>query len=538
MSNSFKVDVSPDMNMYRLLQSQSYSIHSALSEFVDNSIQSYIDKKNVIQITDKKENNLKINISINSRKKEIIISDNAHGINRANFQKAIKMGTDAIHRASSLSKFGVGMKTAAVWFSNTWVIETSALNSREKLICKFDLNKLLRRGETEISVSSKTERVKKHYTNIIIKRSLRMESKKYYEETLIPHLAETFVKFKNFLSLEVEYNNEKLQKKWKRQQNRAYFEPPEPLSYPVVDKSGMPKNNTKKRWKQRVDINYKGYQVKGFFMIMKTGSYSQPGVRLFRNRRVIEGTVIKPNRPQVLLGTENKYASQRLYGELHLNDFDVDFMKTKFSGDLNPLYSELKKELQKNTFIDQVNYYRSRRDAEKESVKQSLESASGQSLDRDIVTKDSKGQIRKRKVKISSNTTKISSSEEIKNKLEILENKKLFGLYNSLCTISLVEHPYLAYIGSWTFLECLSYYMGNRNNNLSFESFLHNKVNAWYVNKKQDKKTISNVITEIHKKGNEVKHSLHELSDAKQLGKDFQTLEQFIIQCIDDIQGS
>ena len=180
MSNSFKVDVSPDMNMYRLLQSQSYSIHSALSEFVDNSIQSYIDKRSAIQITDKKTNNLKINISINSKKKEIIISDNAHGINRENFQKAIKMGTDAVHKKSSLSKFGVGMKTAAVWFSNTWVIETSALNSGEKLICKFDLNKLLKRGETEISVFREEEKQKKHYTNIIIKNSLRMESKEYY----------------------------------------------------------------------------------------------------------------------------------------------------------------------------------------------------------------------------------------------------------------------------------------------------------------------------------------------------------------------
>ena len=265
MSNSFKVDISPDMNMYRLLQSQSYSIHSALSEFVDNSIQSYIDKRSSIQITDKKTKNLKINISINSNKKEIIISDNAHGINRENFQKAIKMGADATHhKKSSLSKFGVGMKTAAVWFSNTWVIETSALNSGEKLICKFDLNKLLESGETEISVSREEEKQKKHYTNIIIKNPLKMESKKYYEETLIPHLEETFVKFKDFLSVEVEYNNEKLQKKWKKQ-NKAYFEPTEPLFYPAVDKNGEPQDSSKKMWKQKIDMDYKGCQVKGFF---------------------------------------------------------------------------------------------------------------------------------------------------------------------------------------------------------------------------------------------------------------------------------
>ena len=217
MLSSFKVDVSPDMGMYRLLQSQSYSVHSALSEFVDNSVQSYIDKKTAIQITDKKPNNLKINISINSEKKEIIISDNASGINKENFQKAIKMGTDSIHhKRTSLSKFGVGMKTAAVWLSNTWTIETSALNSKEKLKCAFDLNQLLERNETEISVSTEDEREKSHYTRIIIKNCQRMESKEYYQDKLIPHLAETFIKFRDFLSIEVKYNNDNLPQKWKR----------------------------------------------------------------------------------------------------------------------------------------------------------------------------------------------------------------------------------------------------------------------------------------------------------------------------------
>ena len=530
MSNSFKVDVSPDMDIYRLLQSQSYSVYSALSEFVDNSIQSYIEKKNSIQITDKKTNNLKINISINSKKKEIIISDNAHGINRTNFQKAIKIGTDTVHKKSSLSKFGVGMKTAAVWFSNTWIIETSALNSGEKLICKFDLNKLLKSSETEISVSSEKEKEKKHYTHIIIKNSLRMESKKYYEETLIPHLAETFVKFKDFLSIEVEYNNEKLQKKWKRQKNKAYFEPPEPLFYPTVGSDNKPKDNIKKKWKQRVDINYEGRQVKGFFMIMEKGSYSQPGIRLFRNRRVIQGTVINPNRPKVLLGTENKYASQRLYGEIHLNDFDIDFMKTKFSGDLNPFYLKLKEELQKNQFIDQVNYYRSKK--EKESVEKFPKSASRKLSDKE---KTQDGQTN-RKRKTLNNITKIQKSEIIHNQLVSLKKKKLYGLYNSLCTISLIEHPYLSYAGSWVFLECLASYMG-KEETTSFKSFYDGKINEWY-SKKEVKKRIKLVVQDIASKGNVSKHdSEYEFSDAKQLNKDFNALEEFIIKCLHKIQG-
>ena len=161
-----------------------------------------------------------------------------------------------------------------------------------------------------------------------------------------------------------------------REQAKLYFDPSEPLEYPEVDKSGNPKNQIRKTWKQRVNLTYQNKTVKGFFIIMKTGSYSQPGVRLFRNRRVIQGTIIEPNSPQILLGTKNKYASQRLYGEIHLNEFEIDFMKTKFSGDLSPLYLELKQKLQEKRFIDQVNYYRSTRDTKEEKETRQSETKS------------------------------------------------------------------------------------------------------------------------------------------------------------------
>ena len=67
-------------------------------------------------------------------------------------------------------------------------------------------------------------------------------------------------------------------------------------------------------------------------------------------------------------------------------------------------------------------------------------------------------------------------SEEIKNKLEKLKWKKLYNLYNSICTISLKIHPYLSYAGSWAFLECLAAYMG-KDENISFKSFYDGKIN-------------------------------------------------------------
>ena len=216
---------------------------------------------------------------------------------------------------------------------------------------------------------------------------------------------------------------------------------------------------------------------------------------------------------------------------------DVDFMKTKFSGDLNPLYVKLKEELQKNKFIDQVNYYRSTRD--KKSVEKSSKSSSEQSLYRGIVTRGPKGQIRTRKKPLN-NITKIQKSEKIENQLYQLSSKKLYHLYKSLCTISLVEHPYLAYIGSWAFLECIAVVMG-KNNPQSFDAFYGNKLNNWekLKDEKEIKKRIHDAIKQIHSKGNFSKHDFnYEFSDAKQLHNELKVLEDFVIKCINDIQAS
>ena len=97
-------------------------------------------------------------------------------------------------------------------------------------------------------------------------------------------------------------------------------------------------------------------------MIMDKGSYSQPGLRLLRNKRVIVGTKNKPNKPQILLGTSNKFASQRLYGELHLNTMTVNFLKTGFNDNLDSLYRIIQTQLkdEEMNFIHQATHFRSK----------------------------------------------------------------------------------------------------------------------------------------------------------------------------------
>lgn len=55
------------------------------------------------------------------------------------------------------------------------------------------------------------------------------------------------------------------------------------------------------KWYVEVDMEYEGRTVKGFIMLKNKGSYRQPGLRLFRNNRVIEGTTVRANIPDVLI---------------------------------------------------------------------------------------------------------------------------------------------------------------------------------------------------------------------------------------------
>ena len=524
-NTSFKVDVSPEMQLYKILQRQSYGIDTALSEFVDNSIQSFIDKRNVIEVIEKEKTKLNIKIIVDTLKKQIIIEDNAGGINKENFQRAIKMGYGDEHNRESLSVYGIGMKSAAVWFSNTWKIETSALGSTERLIASFDLDELLSNNEKEILVNIESEVATKHYTRIIINNSLRDLNEDFFEDSVLAYLKETFFKFKDFVNIELEFDNLMLDTR------SAFLDTPQVLIYPPVDKNGEPlPGKIAKIWRKKIDLDYAGRKVKGFIMIRHTGSYkSNPGIRLLRNRRVILGTIggSHPNKPDILVKTSNKYSAQRIYGEITLNDFPVNFTKTGFDENLDSLYELLRNVLTghpsntEDNYIHQSEYYRTKK--------------SKKALVNIILPPPKKSLITIHPPKKPSNT--IEFSNLMHDKLEELKEKRHSRLYKSLCKLSLIDHPILAYVGTWVLLESLATRLG-KESNIAFDAFYNGKI-ILFTKDRNKKAEYKISISDIHSKGNLNKHSSkYETIDAKQLINDFHCIEDFLIFCIDEVLNS
>ena len=340
--SKFKVDVSPEMRIYRILQHLNYNLETAYAEFIDNSIQSFIEQRDQIKgYQGESSPKLKITIEVSTSKKQIVIKDNAGGILRQDMDRALKLGIDlgTVHSSDSLSVYGIGMKSSAIWFSDDWSIRTSAIGVDEKLDFKFNLNELLEKNQTEADVIPSAAGNGEHYTEIVLRNHIRNETAEHYQDTIIPFIEETFFKFNNFATIEFYYDDVLL----KANKKNLLTSIPELLVYPTVNGDGLINSNALIKWYLKLDFKYKGRSVNGFIVIRKKGKYGQPGIRLLRNNRVIEGTSISPNYPHSLLKSKNKFTAQRVYGELHLDDFPVDFMKTNFNENLKGLYEEIHK---------------------------------------------------------------------------------------------------------------------------------------------------------------------------------------------------
>ena len=157
-----KVDIAPKVGYLQILSSINYREWYALAEFIDNSIQSYIEKKKSIKKSES-DYQLVIDIVIDSVDKVIIIRDNAGGIDKSNYQRAFRAAARP-NDQKGLSEFGMGMKTAACWFSPKWEVITSAFGEDSEKSIKFDINKIVKDDITELDIFERRVNANKHYT--------------------------------------------------------------------------------------------------------------------------------------------------------------------------------------------------------------------------------------------------------------------------------------------------------------------------------------------------------------------------------------
>jgi len=348
MKQHEKVSIRPQVTMLSVLKYLEYETWFALAEFVDNAIASYLKHEKELKVVEGTEFRLEVKIEINESENKITIRDNAAGINEEDYPRAFR-AADIPPDTSGLSEFGMGMKSASCWFADEWCVTTSALGeTTEKIVC-FDMKKIFEDKLEELDVKVQHCSKSYHYTTIELFNVNKMPRRKGLGKAK-EHLKSIYRDFirKGILILKV--NNEAL-----------HYTEPKILKVPRYDQQ----KSEPMLWKKEINFPIEdGLSVHGFVAIREKASTSEAGFALFRRGRVIEGSYDNGFRPEHIFGNPNSFRYQRVFGELHLEGFDVSFTKKGIQWDenLEIFLQLLKDDISSKTFplLQQAEQYRVR----------------------------------------------------------------------------------------------------------------------------------------------------------------------------------
>lgn len=347
-----KINIRPTSGVYATYKRLSYQPWTAIAEFVDNSTQSFYDHKDEL-LSLKYAKGLHITIDYITDTTDgdrLEIYDNAYGMEWNDFQRAIILDRPPINTGGR-NEFGMGLKTAACWFGTIWSVESTQLHSKNKYFSQINIDELGKYKTEEIDVQEEIVNPKEHYTKIVISNLNKKISG-----------SRTISKVKELLSsiyredirsglIKIYYNGTLLQ----------FKEPPV-----FVEEI----NGQIREWKKEVEFSLtheeKDLSVKGFIAIRIPGSVKDAGFTLLRRGRVIVGGSEKNYRPTELFGDANSYAWQRLYGELHMDNWPVTQAKDSFDwhnsgleeafiGKLEPLINEYKRKAETLRVRERIN---------------------------------------------------------------------------------------------------------------------------------------------------------------------------------------
>lgn len=309
----FAVNIRPEVTILSVLRHLNYRPWFALAEFVDNSLQSYLQNREQLDsvLAAKLRVDIEWNLNGDGR---IVIRDNAAGIRLEEFPRAFRPAELPPDR-SGLSEFGMGMKSAACWFSPKWSVRTSTIGDGVERSIAFDIERVIVGRLEELNVREQPTAAASHFTEITL-TELYHPPKGRTLGKIREHLASIYRVFLRSGVLRLYFDGEPL-----------VFTDPPILTAPHFRHP----QNSALLWRKEIDFDFGlGQRVTGFAALRETASTSYAGFALFRRNRLIEGSGDETYRPIQIFGNSNSYRYQRLIGELHLEGFDVSHTKDGF----------------------------------------------------------------------------------------------------------------------------------------------------------------------------------------------------------------
>jgi len=348
------INIRPGIGVLALFPHMNYKPWFALGEFVDNALASYLANREALKNSNE-DYVFRVVLEFEGLAGgSLRIWDNAAGIAESDYERAF-VTAEPPSDATGLSQFGIGMKSASCWFAKRWQVRTTALDEPVERIIEFDVPKIVEEGVEELAAYETPAPPEEHFTELRL-WDLNKPVQGRTIAKIKDHLASMYRVFLRRGDMLLRFNGEWLE-----------YEQPEVL----VAKRWNDEAADKVLWRKDVDFSLpSGERVSGFAAIRDKGSTTKAGFALFRHERLVVGSADETYRPPEIFGASNKFRYQRVFGELHLDDFDVSHTKDGFIwGDRESIFlEELKRHLDGDEFplLRQAEYYRVRASTENE----------------------------------------------------------------------------------------------------------------------------------------------------------------------------
>lgn len=305
------VSIRPNVGMLSLFPHMKYQPWYAVGELVDNSIQSYLANRDRLHDL---HPGYVLRVDIETSRADggkIVVRDNAAGIDAANFQRAFRVAEPPAD-ASGLSQFGVGMKAAAAWFAKQFEVRSSALGENVSRTVSFDIPLIVQTRSEELDVVDEATTWDTHFTEVRLWNLNRIPQTKTLGK-MKDYLGSIYRQFLRNGDVVIRFNDIPIQYTEPELLNAARWDRPadEPLP-----------------WRKDIDLHLEsGRRVWGWAAIRDKGQTSQPGFALLYRGKVVQGAGEEVWKPEDVFGRSNSFRSQRVFGELNMDEFAVTYTK-------------------------------------------------------------------------------------------------------------------------------------------------------------------------------------------------------------------
>lgn len=322
MERKEQASIKIDTSFYAALGRMDISIDGAFKEFIDNSTTSFVDHEDEL----KNSGAERCEIRITWTEDEITISDNAYGMKKNDFLRALKLNAKAdSYTKTSRGQYGIGLKYAAANLGSWYSIESTEYASMEKYYAVMDIEEIERTNTEEVEMTISATLGHEHGTKIVI-RKLSVPFSKFNagrkkkgsspEEQLIEKLSAIYSRDLEYKKLDLYFNGKKIE----------YIKP-------TFMKNPDTGEDCLDIFEESFTVGGETYCYSGWIGVLETGNTSNAGFALFQRGRAIQLNF----RPEELFGKSNDFRHQRIVGEIYLDsdNWIVSFTKSgmKWGGD-------------------------------------------------------------------------------------------------------------------------------------------------------------------------------------------------------------